>query len=680
MKLYFILFCSLFLTALHAQETKKYTYYLYLSDYQNAPQFERGDDYAVYVGNDAKLKAFFSQFSILSFHQAFPEYVKSNDLLSVFYVKTLNSDFLQKLRSQFPSMVRKVDDLTNEKIELMYYPNDYGTTSPVPNLGANVQRKELDYLHAPEAWDITKGRSDILLGISDTAIDTTAADLNNGKVYIVPGYGGFTTSSSHGTGVAEIAAGRGNNAHGSVGVCMDCNMVAAHIDYGGINGNGDPYGGLYQLANAGARVINMSWGSYTNDLAASYSQARQDVFNYLVDEFGVIFVGAAGNMPSFSTPQSFHSYEPGGVANGVPQSQFGKLYIYPASYGNVISVSSVNHKNPRNNMPAAYCCTSPWFPIYIDLEDSAFHSADGTDVNNPIGIIRNGYYINQYNPDGFQWGHTVNEEVDILATGYNIFWYANYLTGQGNYASGTSASAPHVTGTIGLMLSVDDCLNSTEVESILKLSTKDVEHMALNQAYFGYLGAGKLEIYDSVKFVDEMNKPNGNAVINDHIFYRFNFLLERINNKLSIENITFKDACTADFTARNVIEVLPGSDFAPATGFVDLKIDQQLDMDCSNTNRPAPQAGNKAKAVKTELAETPTRLYPNPNNGIFAITFGKQHKNVTIEVFDIYGKSIYMGTTTESTVNLNIQGISAGMYIVKLSSDNYCETLKFVKK
>lgn len=677
MKSLLIILFSFFCCLSFGQE-KHYAYYIHLSDYNTAPQFEREENGNLkYAGNDALLKSFFSKYEVLEFHQAFPEYVKSLKILNTFFVETVNKDMVERMLAEFPALFLSYDDLTEMKFEELYYPDDYGTTSPNPNSGADASRKELDYLKAPAAWDITRGDADIIIGISDTAIDTTAADLNNGKVRFVSGCNScFTVSASHGTSVAELAAGRGNNAHGSVGVCMDCNMLSAYL--GGYSLE-PPYGNLYKLASEGARVINMSWGSYTNNYSSGFNQTHQDVINYLVDEFGVVFVGAAGNRTSYSTPTSFNSLEDGnGNPTGVPSSPFGKLYIFPASYDNVISVSSINHK--YSTMSEAYCCTSPWFPVYVNLEDSVGMSIDGTNVNNPIGVARNGYYINQYNPDGLQWMHTLNEKVDILATGYEIFTYQNYLTEGSLYTNGTSYSAPIVSGTIGLMLSVDECLNGKEVESILKLSTKDIEHMPLNQNFFGWVGAGKLEIYDSVNFVKQMKSTTGTSIIDNHIFYRDNFELKRINNRLVISFVTFKESAVADFTARNIIEVLANSDLNPnSDGFIDLKVDSEIDVTCM-LGRPAGLT-QKSGNVDKQLEKSPTKLYPNPNNGAFEIAVSEQLKgNLNVEVYDIYGKVIYTHTYDNNTFTVNIPDLSSGMYIVRLSYNDISETIKFIKE
>lgn len=395
MRSFSIIFFFFFTTAVLSQQNK-YSYYLYLNNYQNAPKFENSDTGASYVGDTEKLKKFFSNYEVLKFYQAFPEYLGSEEILSVYFVETTSSTLISDISNQLPGLAHKFDDLTNTKVETLYYPNDYGITSQQPNLGANASRKDLDYLHAPEAWEITKGNPEIILGISDTYIDITSLDLNDGKVQFISGYNGATTSISHGTGVAELAVGRGNNAHGSAGVCMDCRILASRIGYD--TSVELTFGKLYKLANEGARVINMSWTSsgYVNNLDDGYRQVEQDLINYLVTNFNVVFVASAGNRSSFSSPEAYDSErDQNGIPTGVPFTPFGILYVYPASYDNVICVSSINHKNPILDS-SSYCCTSPWFPVYLNIEDSVGNCVSGEDLNNPIGVTHNGFYVNQY--------------------------------------------------------------------------------------------------------------------------------------------------------------------------------------------------------------------------------------------------------------------------------------------
>ena len=91
--------------------------------------------------------------------------------------------------------------------------------------------------------------------------------------------------------------------------------------------------------------------------------------------------------------------------------------------------------------------------------------------------------------------HQHNSTVDLCAPGYDV----PLSTAPGIYetGSGTSFAAPYVTGTVGLMLSVNPCMSNAEIENILKLSSVNVD--ALNPSYAGLLGAGRLDAEAAVE-------------------------------------------------------------------------------------------------------------------------------------------------------------------------------------
>ncbi|HCY80681.1 MAG TPA: hypothetical protein DHV22_03275, partial [Xanthomarina gelatinilytica] len=490
-----------FLFTINCFSQNEYSYYVYLSNYMNAPEFKQIESEVIYIGEDSKMKSLFNKYKILRFYQAFPN-ILDDKILNVYKLKTTSKELINEMISEFPSLFLSYDDLTGNYLRFLdYYPDDFGSTSPVTNLGAPVSKKDLDYINAPMAWNITMGDSNIILGISDSGIDATLQDLQH-KTSFVQGYNG---SGQHGTNVAAIAAAQGDNAHGTVGVCSDCSLLANRYLYGSTSDI--IYNRLYQLANEGAKVINMSWtnSGYISS-SSGYIQVEQDIINYIVDNFGVVFVAAAGNRSSFSSPEVHHVNN-----NGSPDTPFGTLFVYPATYENVISVGSVNFLHSEINSNSFVVMSPLSFPIHMYIEDSVSPQVDGTDVNNPIGIINNGFHTSS-SPNGLIWMDTVNEEIDIMAPSYTIFEYYDYEheSSNGYYSGGTSYAAPAVTGAIGLMLSVNDCISVNDIETILPLTSKDIEHnlnsediepSTLNEVFYGKIGSGKLEAGNAVTFV-----------------------------------------------------------------------------------------------------------------------------------------------------------------------------------
>jgi len=85
--------------------------------------------------------------------------------------------------------------------------------------------------------------------------------------------------------------------------------------------------------------------------------------------------------------------------------------------------------------------------------------------------------------------HQHNLAVDLSAPGYDVAisaastWYLN--------SSGTSFAAAYVSGTVGLMLSINKCITNSDIEMILKNSSQNID--ALNPLYAGKIGEGRLD-------------------------------------------------------------------------------------------------------------------------------------------------------------------------------------------
>ena len=663
MKRFFVIISLLFIFNALAQENKIYTYLVHVNDYKDIPEFTVKDGLATYSDTDASEKLFFSKYKILEFNQSFPD-ARWKINLDVFTVSSYNESLVKDMIREYPGKYLTFDDITNLKIESTYtYPNDYGITSPVANSGASASLKNMDYIKAPKAWDYLPhgGDANVKIGISDPGrLNFNNPDLVNKTVMINPGY--YQNSpydmnndyTWHGTAVAGVAAAQGGNGYGIAGVCYNCSVVGTNS---GINNN------LFVLVrNHGVKIFNMSWVTGTTGYAspnvAGFS-AYQNVINELHYCDNVVFVAGAGNWNSW---------------NQDPVN--GNWYYFPASLNHVISVTSVNHKNQLGEQTTY---VEGWGEVSQYVEDVISRSV----VTNYQG---NGPYV-------FWSAHTTNDLVDIAAPGFRVFRFERYTEeGVVDYYGdgGTSIAAPHVTGTAGLMKSINPNLWSDEVEDILQLTSGNLESNPLNSPYIGKAGSGKLDAGDAAEFVDEMKKATGNAVIADQDFHRFNFDLRHINNKLTISNQKFRDNCIANFTARNIIEILPNTDLNPnSSGLINLQINAGMDI---NEELPIPQEFLEAcsnntqrmaseKTSKNVFDNEKTKLYPNPNNGTFDIALADGITgDVSINVVDITGKTVYVNTFNTSVITINIPNLSSGIYMVKLSNSSHSETIKFIKQ
>ena len=211
-------------------------------------------------------------------------------------------------------------------------------------------------IHATAAWDFRTSATGVTIAIIDTGMRMTHEDLvgnlwtnpgetgidslgrnkatngvdDDGDGYIddVHGINAITGSGNpdddygHGTHIAGIIGGMGNNSIGIAGVAWQATMMPLKfIDPAGNGTISDAIECIEYARAHGARVINACWGGYTFTSTA----LRNEVSSLASD--GIIFVAAVGN---------------DGINNDSQP-------LFPASYefSNVIAVAASNRNDNR---------------------------------------------------------------------------------------------------------------------------------------------------------------------------------------------------------------------------------------------------------------------------------------------------------------------------------------------
>lgn len=282
-------------------------------------------------------------------------------------------------------------------------PND-----PLDNAYTNVHK-------FTEAWDISTGSEEVIIGIIDSGVNYRNQDLKN-KAWVnedeipdngidddengfVDDYLGwdfwesgttsfnlvadndpFAANSDHGTHVAGIATAEANNGIGITGTGYNSKYMA--IKAGGIEDDpgsevdesrlvGFGYDGiLYAVAN-GADIVNLSWGG------PGVANAEQDIITFAVDA-GLVIVAASGNDNSIELNS-------------------------PASYDGVLSVGSITSTSQRSSF-SNYGYTTDVFAVGSSVLSSAgFDSTtylfkSGTSMASPVVAGLAGL-IKAQNPD-----------------------------------------------------------------------------------------------------------------------------------------------------------------------------------------------------------------------------------------------------------------------------------------
>ncbi|WP_290626848.1 S8/S53 family peptidase [Altibacter sp.] len=516
---------------MEAQETS--WFYIVAKDSLTSPEMVKQKDELRYKGNDAKLSGIFNEFTISTFKKT-ARNANSLNRNRTFFVIAEPEGLLDSLLLHASHLFEDGKSIPIEDRKI-FEPNDYGLTSTIAqNKGLPVLLDYLDFLGLPQAWYYTTGSRKTVIGISDATVDTTNAEFK-GKVKV------FRTSmpvNGHGTGVSSIAAGQGDNAYGVPGVCYDCSIYATN--YGDFRN----FGELEELSNAGARVINCSWaGSY-------YSENGEQTIKRMFEN-GTIIVAGAGNRDFSKT-------------KGV------KLY-YPASYEHVISVSSVmyKHATPKDN---------------IKYEKNGNPYAEN--IRGYLGRTLGFKNKQQFeDPIIYDLGvATLNAEVDLLAPTMGVFRLPKYAyEGVIEYvgSEATSTATPFVSGTIGLMLSLNPCLPVEEIEPILKLSSTNIDHIEANKRFKGLYGAGILNTGKAIKLLYDLYTEDAIAVISDQHFSRWKFQVRAFSEAVHIQKQSFTESAQLRLTAKNRIVVGTNTVLRPnKEGNIQLKIDHSLEKEC----------------------------------------------------------------------------------------------------
>ena len=332
----------------------------------------------------------------------------------------------------------------------------------------------LPKIDAPQAWEITTGRRQIVVAVIDSGVDYNHPDLQanifyntgelannadsdgNGFVDDIRGWDFYDNTNDpmdenrHGTHVAGTIAAVGNNDIGITGVAWETRIMP--MRFLGASGSGTTSGGINSVAYTtmmGVDMTNNSWGG------GGFSQALYDAIAEARDA-GILFIAASGN-----SGQS----DPG----------------FPARYGNTGLPDGLP---PLDNV------------ISVAASD-----------NTPEDTLASFSNLNAH----------------IAAPGVGIF--SASLGDSYESLSGTSMASPHVAGAAALLLAVQPDMPYSDVKQML------LDHVDTRTADFKYElyihSQGRLNINTTLRnlnvpimnhtatALNDLNGPRaGNGVIN----------------------------------------------------------------------------------------------------------------------------------------------------------------------
>ncbi len=327
------------------------------------------------------------------------------------------------------------------KKETGNYAQQWALNNTGQKVGKYVGKTDAD-INGPEAWELTKGDRDVVLGIIDTGIWYKHADLadniwnnpgeiadngidddGNGYIDDVHGINAMDKTgdplddNGHGTHCSGIMGGTNASGKGVFGINQKVSIVGCKfLDSEGSGNMSDALVCMDYFSKLKTRAehpvnivaINASWGG------GGSSKAMQDAIKTLGNN-GILFVAAAGNESADND----------------------KVGSYPANYklANIISVAATNNRDQLSN----------------------------------------------FSNFGAKSVHVGAPGEDIMST---------FLNGEYQIFSGTSMATPYVTGLIGLLKANDPSLTWKQLKNLVmaggtslnSLSTKVVSGRRIRAA------------------------------------------------------------------------------------------------------------------------------------------------------------------------------------------------------
>lgn len=444
--------------------------------------------------------------------------------------KTADSDKIYKKFDKVKKFEKAFPSAVTESLK-----NVYMVVCSNADLGSDLKNKfqrkisRLEYIGVPE--ETSDYANDLELALEQTnlflikadsvwkyihdlpkvpvAITDTYFDLNHEDLSMTLVGGTNYFEHYHGTCVAGCVSAVTNNGIGLASIGYNTSLE--------VSSNRSDYEVL-RLAQAGYRVINCSWESPN----CGYSSVQAEVYDEIRNIWDAVVVFGAGNEGSKH------------CGNNKP--------AYPGSYESNIDVTSIGH-----------------YHAYGDID----HMTNWEDVHeNILG-------------DSLS-AHKHHSTIDICAPGYRVS--TTDLTGEGlngsnyTFAWGTSFAAPQVSGTLGLIFSINPCLSADEaVDILLNTSDSNIYNLPENAQYIGRLGTGRLDVNAAVLgAIESATEYLSNITLSGSEVVESNYAIK------CTDNVLISSGADVDFITRK--EVFIEKNFE-----VELGAEFSIDVDVNNS-------------------------------------------------------------------------------------------------
>ncbi|MDP2424616.1 MAG: S8 family serine peptidase, partial [Bacteroidales bacterium] len=330
----------------------------------------------------------------------------------------------------------------------------------------NNPSNSLADIRAEQAWNINKGRNDVIIAVCDGGVDYNHTDLDPGnRSRIIAGYDSgdddydpldnlpnWTEGSyaGHGTNIAGIIGAITNNNSRVSGIMWNCKIMPVKMVGSG---------GVTVTYPFGSTNWDFSTTAFPSDVADAIDYAVNNGAHVINLSYAFAGMGWPINDVILRVPLLYSA-----ISNAYNQN-----VVVVVAMGN-----EYNQGNPTN------------YPAAFAREVIAVGN-----TNNSL----------QRSPSSSTGPH-----IDVSAPGTGI--YTTDRSGGTGFHSGTSMAAPIVSGVAGLIISqgLDRSFNLTndDIRHILEISADDIEEYGIG--FDEMTGYGKINAYRALALLDEPNK------------------------------------------------------------------------------------------------------------------------------------------------------------------------------
>jgi subtilisin family serine protease len=358
-----------------------------------------------------------------------------------------------------PNFIAKIDkhQIPNDPYFVnQFYLHNTGQTMPNGHSGTSGAD-----INAPEAWDLAKGSSDIIIAVLDEGVTSNHPDLPNTRQVRLSGSNfadgspndpSPTGDNNHGNSCAGVIA-ASHNSEGIAGIAPNCKIMPIRIfdSYGGGISSTDLANAITFAKNNGAHIISNSWGYY-NSNKNLYPVIKNAIANATITGRGgngCVVVFSSGNWANHViNDNGFVSFPSNVEVAGVLTVGASNRYDTQANY------SATSDLNSSNNQ--IIDIVAPSHRAYSNQISGETGEAWTIDIPGDPG----------YNPVKDSDGGPLPVTGTILpSSGTNYLAYTGFF-------GGTSCSAPEIAGVAALILSRNPYLTQEQVANIISLTAR----------------------------------------------------------------------------------------------------------------------------------------------------------------------------------------------------------------